>query len=267
MRLPLLLWMECFYKIVKKHCHSRADGNDVLFQTRMEENRPKHHRRILSFVKREGRLTKGQARAMDELYPQFTIPLDRKINFEQVFANAHPVVMEIGFGNGHSLATMAANQPELNFVGLEVHRPGAGNLLLQIEKSGLENVRVLNEDAVEVLKNNIPDHSLYKVMIFFPDPWHKKRHHKRRLVQPGFVQLLGRKIQTGGVLHLATDWQDYAEHMLQVMEASAETTGLFKNEYGNNAYAPRPASRPETKFEQRGHRLGHGVWDLIYTRL
>jgi len=225
-------------------------------------DKPIYSRRILSFVKREGRLTKGQQRALDELYPSYTVALDGLIDFTVLFGNNNPVVMEIGFGNGSSLASMAQAQADVNFLGLEVHRPGVGNLLLQIEQQAITNLRVLNEDAVEVLKNNIANASLQGVMIFFPDPWHKKRHHKRRLVQDGFVQLLAKKITAGGVLHMATDWQNYAEHMLMVTNAASE----FTNQSGQANFAVRPATRPLTKFEQRGQRLGHGVWDLLYTR-
>ncbi len=221
-----------------------------------------HHRRILSFVKREGRLTKGQLRALDELYPQYSADISQLIDFKSLFGNTHPVVLEIGFGNGQSLASMAQAQPDYNYLGLEVHRPGVGNLLLQIEQLGLRNIRVLNHDAVEVLNRNIADASLQRVMIFFPDPWHKKRHNKRRIIQPDFVKLLAQKLQSNGVLHLATDWQDYAEHMLAVLEQSPD----FVNESGKNSFAPRPDYRPLTKFEQRGQRLGHGVWDLLYKR-
>jgi len=171
--------------------------------------------------------------------------------------------MEVGFGNGASLAEMATNHPENDYLGIEVHRPGIGNLLLQIEKQGLNNIRVSNDDAVEVLEQQIPNASLDAVYLFFPDPWHKKKHHKRRIVQPAFVQRLRRKLKMGGIFHMATDWENYAEHMLRVMSAAAG----FDDLAGEGNYIARPEYRPLTKFEQRGHRLGHGVWDLIFKKV
>jgi tRNA (guanine-N7-)-methyltransferase len=158
---------------------------------------------------------------------------------------------------------MAANHAENDYLGIEVHRPGVGNLLLQIEKQGLNNIRVSNDDAVEVLEQQIPDASLDAVYLFFPDPWHKKKHHKRRIVQPVFVQLLRRKLRTGGIFHMATDWENYAEHMLEVMTAAEG----FENMAEEGRYVARPGYRPLTKFEQRGHRLGHGVWDLVFIKV
>lgn len=207
---------------------------------------------------REGRLTAGQQRALDELWPRYGIDVDSNmLDFASLFDRDAPVVFEIGFGDGESLAQMAATFPDLNFVGIEVHRPGVGHLLQLIEKQALSNVRVLSRDAVEVLQNNIADGTLYCVNIFFPDPWHKKRHHKRRLVQPDFVTLLSRKLRDDGMIHIATDWEDYARHVEAVMatqdkfESAPPKTGL---------------SRPQTKFERRGQRLGHGVWDLVYRK-
>jgi len=220
-------------------------------------------RRIRSFVRREGRLTKGQQRALDELFPQYGITLQQGgINFDVLFARRAPRILEIGFGNGASLAEMAANHPENDYLGIEVHRPGVGNLLLQVEKQALTNIRVSNDDALEVLEQQIPDASLDAVYLFFPDPWHKRKHHKRRIVQPAFVQLLHRKLKPGGIFHLATDWENYAEHMMDVMSAAAG----FENIAGSGQYIARPEYRPLTKFEQRGHRLGHGVWDLVFKK-
>lgn len=218
-------------------------------------------RRIRSFVKREGRLTKGQASAFERLMPTWgvTKPL-QPIQFAALFGREGPVTLEIGFGMGHSLVAMAKAAPERNFFGVEVHRPGVGALLMEAEQEGVQNVRVAEHDAVEVLEHWLADASLDRVQIFFPDPWHKARHHKRRLIQAEFVQLLRRKLQLGGVLHLATDWEHYAEHMLAVMNAAAG----YKNLASDNTYIPRPEERPLTKFEQRGHRLGHGVWDLQF---
>ena len=221
------------------------------------------YRRIRSFVRREGRLTKGQLRALDELLPQFGIEQsDQLIDLPTLFGREAETVLEIGFGNGASLAEMARANPELNYIGIEVHRPGVGNLLLQIEQDEIRNLRVICADAVEVLEQMIPDASLHRVQLFFPDPWHKKKHHKRRIVQKSFVELLRQKLKVGGVFHMATDWQDYAEHMMMVM---SEAEG-FKNQSGVEQYAERPDYRPLTKFEQRGHRLGHGVWDLLFEK-
>jgi len=220
------------------------------------------HRQIRSFVRREGRLTKGQQRALDELWPKYGIDnLDSKIDLNKIFARSAPKVLEIGFGNGHSFAQMAHEHPENDYLGIEVHRPGVGSLLQQIEELGLPNVRVICNDAVAVLKNCIPDHSLHRVQIFFPDPWHKKRHHKRRLIQPEFVKLIAVKLVSGGQLHLATDWENYALYMAEVMNSAP----AFENVSQEGDFVNRPDYRPLTKFEQRGHRLGHQVWDLIYT--
>ncbi|MEW5838931.1 MAG: tRNA (guanosine(46)-N7)-methyltransferase TrmB [Pseudomonadota bacterium] len=221
-------------------------------------------RTIKSFVLREGRLTAGQQRALDELMPRFGIaesvsPLD----FAELFGNDHAVTLEIGFGNGESLATMAEAAPELNFIGVEVHRPGVGHLLHLIEQKGLTNVRVANADAVELLKKRIPPASLARLLLYFADPWHKSRHHKRRIVQPAFADLVASRLAPGGLWHLATDWENYAEHMRAVLEAHP----AFVNAVAPHACTPeRPAWRPETKFERRGQRLGHGVWDMLYLR-
>jgi len=225
-------------------------------------------RTIKSFVLREGRLTAGQQRALDELFPLFGIAPslevgDEPLNFVELFGNDHPVTLEIGFGNGESLAAMAEAAPELNFIGVEVHRPGVGHLLHLIEQKGLSNVRVANEDAVELLKKRIPPASLSRLLLFFADPWHKSRHHKRRIVQTGFADLVASRLVPGGLWHLATDWENYAEHMRAVLE----THPAFVNAISPDACTPeRPAWRPETKFERRGQRLGHGVWDMLYTR-
>ena len=221
-------------------------------------------RRIRSFVKREGRLTVGQQRALDQLFPLYGLSLqDNPANLTDIFKRSAPCVLEIGFGNGTSLAEMAANNPEQDYIGIEVHRPGIGNLLLQIEERGLTNLRVINDDGVDVLKQMIADESLDAVYLFFADPWHKKRHHKRRIVQKEFVELLRKKLKVGGIFHMATDWKHYAEHMMQVMN---ESEG-FENTAGKDQFLPRPEHRPLTKFEQRGQRLGHGVWDLIFKKV
>lgn len=213
-------------------------------------------REIKSFVKREGRLTKGQQRALDVLFPQYGRSLSDGV------LDIDGAIVEIGFGNGASLAEMAVAEPEQRFIGIEVHRPGVGAFLMSVEQQDLDNVFVYQEDAIEVLKQCIPDDSLSRVQLFFPDPWPKKKHHKRRIVQPTFVELVAKKLKCGGVLHLATDWQPYAEHMLEVLQASEQFANLSKT----NDYAPKPAYRPKTKFEARGERLGHGVWDLLFQK-
>jgi tRNA (guanine-N7-)-methyltransferase len=227
-----------------------------------EHNTDQHTRRIRSFVRREGRLTPGQQRALEELWPRYGLDTDTRLVPAVAFGRTAPLTLEIGFGNGASLATMARQDPESDYVGIEVHRPGVGHLLKQIEANGLENVRIYCHDAVEILGHCIDDHSLDRVLLFFPDPWHKKKHHKRRIVQPPFVNLLSRKLKRGGIFHMATDWQAYAEHMLEVMEYAT----AFSNTAGDKNFSARPAYRPTTKFEQRGRRLGHGVWDLVYQR-
>ncbi|MCL4106066.1 UNVERIFIED_CONTAM: hypothetical protein GTU68_058372 [Idotea baltica] len=186
-------------------------------------------------------------------------PLDTK----KAFPTEGPVVLEIGFGMGDSLVAMAKAAPASNFIGIEVHTPGVGKLMRGMLDEGLDNIRVYHHDAVEVLRDCIPAESLDGVQIFFPDPWHKSRHHKRRLIQPPFVEQLAGYLKPGGVLHLATDWENYAQQMMAVLSSSAS----YGNCVGQNAYAPRPESRPLTKFEKRGHRLGHGVWDMLFERL
>ena len=221
-------------------------------------------RKIRSFVRREGRLTRGQQRGLEILWPQYGIEHDiGMLDLDQIFGRQAPRVLEIGFGNGASLAEQATQHPEIDFLGIEVHRPGVGNLLQVIEVEGITNIRVMQEDAVEILKDQIPLASLDKVQLFFPDPWHKKKHHKRRIVQLEFAALLHEKLKQGGVFHMATDWQHYAEHMLEVM---TEAKG-FRNMSASNDYVERPESRPITKFEKRGHRLGHGVWDLMFEKV
>lgn len=222
-------------------------------------NSERHLRTIRSFVRREGRITRGQQRALDELWPKYGIAADSFIDLDRLFGRAAPRTLEIGFGNGEALAEMAELQPDHDFIGIEVHRPGVGHLLKLLEERAIDNVRIYHADAVKVLKECLPDGSLDRVLLFFPDPWHKKRHHKRRIVQPAFIQLLGKKLKAGGTLHMATDWENYAEHMLAVMQASDD----FRKCAGAGVYSPRPV----TKFEQRGRRLGHDVWDLVFERL
>lgn len=221
-----------------------------------------YRREIKSFVRREGRCTPAQERALMELLPKFGIDYqaEQTLDFTELFANDNPVWCEIGFGMGHSLAHMAAAMPNINFIGIEVHRPGVGSLLNQVQQIGLTNIRVMSHDAVEVLKHMIPEHSLARVLLFFPDPWHKTKHHKRRIVQIPFLELLHSRLLPEGVFHSATDWQAYAEWMLEMMDAFP----AFRNSAGQGNYAVKPSYRPETKFERRGQRLGHGVWDLLY---
>ena len=221
-------------------------------------------RRVRSFVLRQGRFTEAQQRAFDELWPRFGLDYQgAPRDFAAEFGRTAPLVLEIGTGNGEALRFAAAHDPDRNLIGIEVHAPGVGRLLNALAEDGSTNARVYHHDAVEVLENEIADASLDEVRIYFPDPWHKKRHNKRRLVQPPFAQLLVRKLVPGGRLHLATDWQDYAEHMWDVLDATA---GL-RNRAGPRGHLPRPEWRPQTHFETRGQRLGHGVWDLIYDRV
>lgn len=220
-------------------------------------------RKIRSYVRREGRLTTGQQRALQDLWPRFGLETPAILDLDTIFGRTAPRTLELGFGNGDALLTMATCQPETDFIGIEVHRPGVGRLLRELEQHALTNVRVICEDALPVLENCLPDDCLDRLLLFFPDPWHKKRHHKRRIVQPAFMELLARKIKRGGLLHMATDWENYAQHMLEVADQSA----AFHNCAGNGRFSPRPDYRPVTKFEQRGQRLGHGVWDLLYERI
>lgn len=220
-------------------------------------------RLVRSFVRRQGRLTAGQQRALDSLWDRYGVDITSEpLDLDSVFGRQAPRTLEIGFGNGAAIAAMAAAHPERDYLGIEVHRPGVGALLLTLETQGLENVRVICADAVEVMTTALPDACLAAVHVFFPDPWHKKRHHKRRLIQPVIVDLIARKLQPGGYLHLATDWEDYAQGMLQILDAAPE----FRNNAGAGQFSIRPEQRPLTRFEQRGHRLGHLVWDLIYSR-
>jgi len=208
-------------------------------------------------------MTVAQERAWVELWPRFGLEsTDAPLDLVAAFGREAPRTLEIGFGNGESLVALATEHPERDFLGIEVHRPGVGHLLLRIEELGLRNLRVVCRDAVEVLQGCIAEASLDEVLLYFPDPWPKKRHHKRRIVQPAFVALVERKLKPGGVLRMATDWQPYAEHMLAT---AAQCAGLV-NAAADGQYVERPASRPLTRFERRGQRLGHGVWDLAFIR-
>lgn len=222
----------------------------------------RHRRGIRSFVCRTGRMTDGQQQAYAANWPRYGVAAEGGVlEFSSLFAQQAPVILEIGFGMGHSLAAMALANPQLNYLGVEVHRPGVGSLLAEVAQHNLTNIRLFHGDAVPFLLHRIPEHSLAGVQIFFPDPWHKTRHHKRRLIQPEFVSLLHRKLQTGGFVHLATDWQEYAIHMMRVLSADAG----FSNRAGPGSYLAEAPWRPATKFERRGQALGHGVWDLYFT--
>jgi tRNA (guanine-N7-)-methyltransferase len=220
-------------------------------------------RRVRSFVLREGRLTRGQAQAIETLWPRFGLEReDGPMDAGRVFGRQAPLVLEIGYGMGHSLLDMAEAEPDKDFIGIEVHRPGVGALLMGIRERGLGNLRSYCDDGVEILDERIPDASLARLQLFFPDPWPKKKHHKRRIVQPAFVELVRRKLAPGGRFHMATDWADYAEHMMAVMNNAPG----WENEAGAGCYSPRPDWRPATKFERRGEKLGHGVYDLVFRR-
>lgn len=222
---------------------------------------PEQHPPIRSYVLRQGRVSEAQRRAYNALLPVYGLSYQAApIDFDRVFGRHAPRIVEIGFGMGEGMAQIAASRPETDFIGIEVHTPGVGSLLKQIEAHGLRNVRVVQHDAVEVLTHMIAPASLAGVHIFFPDPWPKKRHHKRRLIQAGFVHLLASRLAPGGYVHVATDWEDYAQQILAVLSAESMLENAF------DAYAPRPDYRPLTRFEQRGLRLGHGVWDVIFRR-
>jgi tRNA (guanine-N7-)-methyltransferase len=217
---------------------------------------PPRHRPIRSFVRRAGRLTVAQERALAELWPRYGLEFTpQPLDLDQVFGRHAPRIVEIGFGNGEALATMAAAAPDEDFIGIEVHEPGVGHCLLRIEALGLSNVRVIRHDAIEVLQQQLPPGSLAGVHLFFPDPWPKKRHHKRRIVQPDFVALVTDRLEAGGILHVATDWPEYAEHIAAIVAASGRFT-----------LADPASGRPRTRFQARGERLGHPIWEARYRR-
>ncbi|MFK7863460.1 MAG: tRNA (guanosine(46)-N7)-methyltransferase TrmB [Pseudohongiellaceae bacterium] len=227
-----------------------------------DSNQTDKNRPLKSFVIRASRLTTSQKNALESLWDNYVIPFNNEpIDLEAMFAVPQPLVIEIGFGMGDSLLEMAKAEPSRNYIGIEVHRPGVGKLLHGIESSSLSNLKIISHDAVEVLKIGLAPESVDEVLIFFPDPWHKKRHNKRRLIQQGFVAMLKSRLKRGSKVHMATDWKPYAEHMMEVM-THAEG---FKNSNGINNYWESP-NRPETKFERRGLKLGHGVWDLLFER-
>jgi tRNA (guanine-N7-)-methyltransferase len=221
-----------------------------------------HPRGIRSYVRRAGRTTAGQAKALDALGPRFLLPYQPSpVDLAQVFGRAAPTILEIGFGMGEATAHIAGLMPEKNFLCCEVHPPGVGALLKRIGEQELANIRIIEHDAVEVLDHMLPAESLAGVHIFFPDPWHKARHNKRRLVQPHFVARLLPRLQRGGTIHCATDWEPYAQQMLEVLTAQTQLQNTAAG------FAERPEYRPLTKFENRGLRLGHGVWDVVFRRV
>jgi tRNA (guanine-N7-)-methyltransferase len=221
------------------------------------------HRHIRSFVLRAGRMTHAQERALGQLWPAYGLDVaGGALDLTAIFGRRAPRCLEIGFGVGEVIGSLAASRPHIDYVGIEVHRPGVGRLLLRAEEAGLRNLRVICHDAVEVFSTAIADDSFDEILIFFPDPWHKKRHHKRRLIEPDFTSSLAAKLRPGGMLRLATDWQAYAEQMLAVCNAEPQLESLS----ADGTYVPRPDFRPPTRFERRGARLGHGVWDLAYAK-
>ena len=221
------------------------------------------HRTIRSFVLRQGRVTRAQQNALDNYWQDYGIDYsEQNLTFKQLFNNNNDVTLEIGFGDGDSLLQQAKNQSQYNFIGIEVHGPGVGHLIHNAHNDNVHNIKIIRHDAVEVLKHQIADNTLQQVQLFFPDPWHKKRHHKRRIISPEFIQLIQQKLKTGGLFHMATDWQHYAEQMLLQMD-NAEG---FSNTSGTGNFSASKGARCETKFERRGLKLGHGVWDLIYKK-
>lgn len=238
--------------------HAKGDADNCADATQ-----PERQRRIRSFVLRQGRFTPAQQRAFETQWARYGLDYSGSLrDFDKVFGRHAPRVLEIGFGNGEALLHAAHVQPERDLIGIEVHRPGVGRALHTLAAHAVENVRVYCHDAVDVLQHEIAPESLHEVRIYFPDPWHKKRHHKRRLVQPELVQLLASRLRVGALLHLATDWEDYARQMWEVLDAQPQ----FRNRAGPGGAMERPMWRPQTHFERRGRRLGHGVWDLFYDR-
>ncbi|MDN5871972.1 MAG: tRNA (guanosine(46)-N7)-methyltransferase TrmB [Nitrococcus sp.] len=222
-----------------------------------------HHRSVRSFVRREGRLTRGQARNLEQLFAHYGLECaDERLDAQALFGPQTAMILEIGFGNGEALAELALRHPQRGYLGVEVYRAGLGRLLCELERQDIRNVRLVCADAVEVMRCNIADSALAGIQVFFPDPWPKRRHHKRRLIQPDWVALAACRLAVGGFLHLATDWQEYAEHMLEVVEGSAQ----FTNAAGPGQFAPGPGERPSTRFERRGRNKGHCVWDLTFLK-
>ena len=220
---------------------------------------------IRSFVLRQGRITSGQERALAEHWSRYGLDVDENLRVDAagLFGDARELILEIGFGNGESFVQMAEAAPQQGFVGIEVHRPGVGHALVLAAVAGIDNLRVIRHDAVAIIRDHVPDGALSRVQIYFPDPWPKARHHKRRIVQRAFTDLIWRKLRAGGEIHCATDWENYAEWMRDVFAGDPK----WQNLGGADGFAPRPDWRPQTKFERRGERLGHGVWDLRYCKI
>ena len=224
----------------------------------------KYLRKIQSFVRRSGRISKAQSIGLNELWHDYGVDLnEKKLDFNKLFLSKNNVTLEVGFGNGDSRLEMAIDQPNQNFLGVEVYEAGVGRLINEANKNKLSNLKIIKDDAVEVLTNNILDNSISHFQLFFPDPWHKKKHHKRRIVQISFLDLLSNKLKKDGIVHIATDWENYAEHIMELLESHSH----FKNCAGDHMYSLRPKNRPLTKFENRGQKLGHGVWDIIFTNI
>lgn len=219
------------------------------------------HPRIRSFNLRQGRATVGQQNAIDNVWDLYCLDPDETYDYQQVFGREAPLIVEIGFGNGSSLVEMASVNPDFNYLGIEVHRPGVGSVMMMLEQKGLTNVRIYHHDAIEILEK-IPDHTVTGVHLFFPDPWQKRRHHKRRIVRLSFIELLNKKLVSGGYFHAATDWEHYAKDMLKILSSSNRLINASKD----TGFSQRPEQRPQTKFEKRGIHLGHGVWDLIFRK-
>ncbi len=219
--------------------------------------------KIRSFICRQGRATAGQKLALQKYWDKYCLHFDQSFEPDLVFSRNAPLIVEIGFGNGESLAEMAESNPQLNYLGIEVHRPGVGHLMRILEEKGLNNVRIYHHDAIEVLEQKIAPHSVTGVHLFFPDPWQKRKHHKRRIVRPAFIELLNQKLRSGGYFHAATDWQHYAKEMLSILSAGSGMINMSPDQ----SFCERPDYRPTTKFEKRGLRLGHGVWDLIFKKV
>lgn len=240
--------------------HKGNKGDEMVTLTDSEVPSVTH---IRSFVRRGGRLTRAQRQALENLWPRYGIGGDGRLDPEQIFGRDAPCIIEIGFGMGDALAAMASAHPERDYLGIDVHEAGIGRLLWFAEERKLDNLKVVRGDAVVFLRDRVQDSALDAVMVFFPDPWPKKRHHKRRLIRPDFVALLAERLKTGGQLQLATDWQEYADHMLQVIEANR----AFRNLAGPGRFSSGPGERPVSRFQQRGERLGHSIFDLHFERV
>ncbi len=265
MQVPLALSTVCFFsrqQLVGNKEHTMTLTKQQVTRV-MAEAQDRPMRKIRSFARRSGRMTDSQKKGLDKHWNSLGIEYtDKFLDFESLFKTAAPINIEIGFGMGENILSFAQSKPSENFIGIEVHQPAVGNILNKIDELELGNLKVMNHDAVEVLTHQVKDHSLNSVSIFFPDPWHKSNHHKRRLISPKFAELLAAKITKNGRIYLATDWEHYAIQMLDVLTNNKK----FKNLSPTHDYCKRMDFRPITKFERRGLRLGHGVWDLIFEK-